>query len=192
MLFPNFPRLNPTGVGRIQHLTVPIGMAVMEAPQLLLGHEVLQTHRCSPQPQKSYWQGGNGAALGSPVCLLAVPIFPQGEPGLGCKTEGIKGGRSQSGQENAWGCSCALMPGADGGITAGSGSVSLCPTYGTSYHSPLTPQWKGRPTSPNLPGFTPKMRSGEQSTAPLSSADSQLVSGQIAGLGPELGIIEQK
>lgn len=58
--------------------------------------------------------------------------------------------------------------------------------------APLTPQWKARSVSPSPPGFAPKMHSGEQSTAPSSSADSQLVSGQIAGLGPELGIIEQK
>lgn len=43
----------PTGAGRVQHLTAPIGTTVMKAPQLPLGHGVLQTHRCTPQPQKA-------------------------------------------------------------------------------------------------------------------------------------------
>lgn len=76
-----------------------------ESPSAATGTWSTSDPQMYPTAPKSYRQGEDGAALGSPVWLLAVPACPQGEPGLGCKAEGIKGGRSRSGQEIAWGCS---------------------------------------------------------------------------------------
>lgn len=76
-----------------------------ESPSAATGTWSTSDPQMFPTAPKSYRQGEDGAALGSPVWLLAVPACLQGEPGLGCKAEGIKGGRSQSGQEIAWGCS---------------------------------------------------------------------------------------
>lgn len=144
-------------------------------------------------------------ALGSPLQPLAFP----GAPGLLSphrpvwdakqEAEGKERGAAGRGAPGAAprfeGAAAALPPalgrgGAAQALPAGGAPSLGCPPSAASLGTLCGPG------SPKRPAFAPKRRQGEQSplrqaarTQPLSS---QLVSGQIAGLGPGLGSTKQK
>lgn len=165
-----------------------------------------QPHASSSRPHKSLGWGGNRGGAGLPASAARFPRCPGAAqpppPGLGCKAGGRGEGTRRSGQGSARGCSALRRRSRSSATGTGErgGQRRPCPLGVPRAWAAPRPQ---HPSAPSVgrgaqsgPAFAPKRRQGEQSplrqaarTQPLSS---QLVSGQIAGLGPGLGSTKQK